>query len=207
LAATAVVAVVILGAGAWRQSRVWDDSETLWAWAVSVDPACALCHNNLGQALLLAHPTSPGHVRLAEMHFKRAIALRPSLVEAYNNLGGTLALEGRLDEAAAAYREFLSRRPNVASAAGTLGSIYVKQERFSEAIPLLRRALHLDPRLEGARRDLALAAEGEAEIAKRQGNAAESERLRREATELRSVVPAGKLPVELSGRGRERVRP
>ena len=60
LMATAVVVVVVLGAGAWRQSRVWHDSETLWAWAVSVDPACALCRYNLGQALLVAHAVEPG---------------------------------------------------------------------------------------------------------------------------------------------------
>ena len=194
-------------AGAWRQSRVWHDSETLWRWAVSVDPDCALCQYNLGQALLLAHATSPGHVRLAETHFQRAIALRPERDESYNALGVTLALQGRLDEAAAAYREFLSRRPNGGSAAATLGGIYVRQGRFSEAIPLLRRALSLDARLEGARRDLALALDRQADVLKRESNAAEAERLRQEATELRAVVPAAKRPVEIPGRDRERARP
>ena len=207
LMASAVVVVVVLGAGAWRQSRVWHDSETLWRWAVSVDPDCALCQYNLGQALLLAHATSPGHVRLAETHFQRAIALRPERDESYNALGVTLALQGRLDEAAAAYREFLSRRPNGGSAAATLGGIYVRQGRFSEAIPLLRRALSLDARLEGARRDLALALDRQADVLKRESNAAEAERLRQEATELRAVVPAAKRPVEIPGRDRERARP
>jgi tetratricopeptide (TPR) repeat protein len=207
LAATAVVVVVLLGTGAWRQSRVWHDSETLWRWAVSVDPACALCHYNLGQALLFAHATSPGHVRLAETHFQRAIALRPERDESYNALGVTLALQGSLDESAAAFREFLSRRPNADSAAAALGAIYVRQDRFSEAIPLLRRALSLDARLEGARRDLALALDRQADVSKRQGNAAEAERLRQEATGLRAVVPAAKPPVEIPGRDRKTVRP
>jgi protein O-mannosyl-transferase len=207
LMATVVVVVVLLGAGTWRQSRVWHDSETLWRWAVSVDPECALCHNNLGSALAVGAPSNPIAVAEAETHFWRAIALRPERDEPYNNLGGTLALQGRLDESAAAFREFLSRRPNVGSAAAALGSIYVRQDRFSEAIPLLRRGLHLDPRLEGARRDLALALDRQADVSKREGNAAEAERLRQEATELRAVMPAAKPPIDIPGRDRETVRP
>ena len=207
LMATAVVVVVLLGAGTWRQSRVWHDSETLWRWAVSVDPECALCHNNLGSALAVGAPSNPIAVAEAETHFRRAIALRPERDEPYNNLGGTLALQGRLDESAAAFREFLSRRPNVGSAAAALGSIYVRQGRFSEAIPLLRRGLRLDPRLEGARRDLALALDRQADVSKRQGNAAEAARLRREATELRAAMPAARRSVEIPGRDRETVRP
>jgi Tfp pilus assembly protein PilF len=195
LAATAIVVVVLLGAGTWRQSRVWHDSETLWRWAVSLDPECALCHNNLGSVLAVGAPSNPIAVAEAETHFRRAIALRPERDEHYNNLGGALALQGRLDESGAAFREFLSRRPNVGSAAAALGNIYVRQGRFSEAIPLLRRVLRLDPSLDAARRDLARALDGEAE------------RLRQEATELRPVVPAAKPPVEIPGRDRERARP
>lgn len=208
LAATAVVVVAVLGAGAWRQSRVWHDSETLWRWAVSVDAACALCHNNLGSALAVGAPSNTIAVAEAETHFRRAIELRPERDEPYNNLGGTLALQGRFDEAEAAFREFLSRRPNVGSAAAALGSIYVRQGRFGEAIPLLRRGLRLDPRLEGARRELAVALERRADDAsKREGNAAEAERLRQEATELRAAMPAASPPVEIPGRDRETARP
>ena len=189
LMATAVVVVVVLGLGAWRQSRVWRDSETLWRWAVSVDPECALCHNNLGSALAVGAPSSPIAVAEAETHFRRAIALRPERDEPYNNLGGTLALQGRLEESGTAFRQFLSRRPNVASASAALGGIYLRQGRFSEAIALLRRGLQLNPRLEGARRDLALALDGQAEASRRQGNATEAERLHEEAAALRAVTP------------------
>ena len=207
LLTTAALVVVGLGTETWRQSRLWRDSETLWRWAVGVDPECALCHNNLGSALAVGAPSSPVAVAEAETHFRRAIALRPERDEPYNNLGGTLALQGRLDESAAAFHEFLARRPNVGSAAASLGSIYVRQGRFSEAIPLLRRGLGLDPRLESARRDLALALDGQAEASRRQGNASEAERLHQEATGLRAVTPAATGPVEIPGRDRATVRP
>jgi len=207
LMATSVLVVVALGAGTWRQSRVWQDSETLWRWAVGVDPECALCHNNLGSALAVGAPSSPIAVAEAETHFRRAIALRPERDEPYNNLGGTLALQGRLDESGAAFREFLNRRPNIGSASAALGSIYLRQGRFGEAIPLLRRSLYLNPRLDGARKDLTLALDGQAEASRRQGDAAEAERLHREATALRGETPAGPGPVEMSGRDAATGRP
>jgi hypothetical protein len=69
------------------------------------------------------------------------------------------------------------------------------------------RSLHLAPRLEGAPRELALALERQAEALCRQCNAAEAQRPRQEATELRAVVPAAKPPVEIPGRDRETARP
>jgi cytochrome c-type biogenesis protein CcmH/NrfG len=163
LMVTAAAVVVALGAGTWRQSRLWNDSETLWRWAVGVDPGCALCHNNLGSALAVGAPSSPDAVAEAETHFRRAILLRPERDEPYNNLGGTLALQGRLDESAAAFEAFLKRRPNVGSAWASLGSVYVRQGRFGDAIPLLRRSLELNPGLESARRDLDLALDRQAQ--------------------------------------------
>src|SRR6266852_2241433 len=52
LGATAVVVVLGLGAESWRQSKIWRSSEILWAWAVDLDPDCAICHNNLGSAII-----------------------------------------------------------------------------------------------------------------------------------------------------------
>ena len=162
LMVTAALVVVVLGADTWRQNRVWRDSETLWRWAVDVDPECALCHNNLGSALAVGAPPSPAAVAEAEAHFRRAIELRPERDEPYNNLGGTLALQGRLDESAAAFEAFLKRRPNIGLAWASLGGVYVRQGRFGDAIPALRRSLQLNPALDGARKDLALALDGQA---------------------------------------------
>jgi protein O-mannosyl-transferase len=207
LMATAVVVVVVLGADTWRQSRVWHDSETLWRWAVDVDPACALCHNNLGSALAVGAPSSPTAVEEAETHFRRAIELRPERDEPYNNLGGTLALQGRLDESAAAFRVFLERRPNVGSASASLGSVYLRQGRFGDAIPLLRRSLQLNPRLDGARRDLALALDGQAEASGRQGDVILAQRLHQEAMGLRAGTPAESPSLDREpGLDRQKVR-
>ena len=45
------------------------------------------------------------------------------------------------------------------------------------------------------------------EASRRQGDAAEAERLRQEATELWAAMPTAKRPVEIPGRDRETARP
>jgi len=182
--------VATLAAGAWRQSRVWHDSETLWRWAVSVDPACALCSNNLGHALLLAHPTSLGHVRLAEGYFRFAISQRPRHPEAYHNLGAALAMQGHYAEAEAALRTYLQLSPpGNPEPPARLGLLHVDQGRYADAIPLLRRALALDSRFPLVRKDLVLALRKRAAELEARGERREAAGLLREARDLLAHDP------------------
>ena len=76
-AVAAVLVVAGWGAGAWRQSRLWVDSEALWRRAVEVEPHCAVCALNLGAVLVERAQGDPGRAIEAEERFRRAIALRP----------------------------------------------------------------------------------------------------------------------------------
>lgn len=180
-----VLVVAALGAGSWRQSRVWHDSETLWRWAVSVDPACALCSNNLGQALVVAHATSLGHLRLAEGYFRFAISQRPRQPDAYHNLGAALVMQGRYSEAEAALLTYLQLSPpwNPEPPA-RLGLLHVDQKRYADAIPLLRRALALDPRFPLVRQDLVVALRKRADELEARGDRPDAAALRREVADL-----------------------
>jgi len=182
---TVGLVVVGLGAGTWRQSRVWHDSETLWRWAASADPACALCRNNLGEALVLAHSDSIGYIRLAESHFRYAISQRPQQPDAYHNLGAVLAMQSRYDEAETALETYLKLSPpGNAEPPARLGLLHVDQGRYADAIPLLRRALALDPRFPLVRHDLILALGKRADELQKRGEKQEAAALRREASEL-----------------------
>ena len=189
---TVGLVVVGLGAGTWRQSRVWHDSETLWRWAASVDPECALCRNNLGEALVLAHADSIGYIRLAESHFRYAILQRPHQPDAYHNLGAVLAMQNRYDEAETALETYLKLSPpGNPEPPARLGLLHVDQGRYADAIPLLRRALALDPRFPLVRHDLVLALGKRADELEKRGEKQEAAALRREASELVSGGPAG----------------
>jgi tetratricopeptide (TPR) repeat protein len=139
VAGGAALTLLILGLAAWTQTHVWRDSETLWRWAVEMDPACSLCHGNLGSAITSAEL---GLARLdeAEGHLRQAIELRPDNPIPYYNLGTLLSVRKRYDEAEAALRRYRELRPESSSGAGRLGLLYVLRGRYEDAIPLLERA-------------------------------------------------------------------
>ncbi len=189
LLAAAVLLSVGLGAETRRQSRLWLDSETLWRWALDLDPACAICNNNLGSAILHAPSRTPLTAVLAESYFRRAIALRPERPAYYYNLGASLALQKRFAEAEAVFTQFARLSPTVAEGPGRLGMLYVDQERYGEAIPLLREALAMKPPFPAAAADLVRALRKRAEELARAGRAAEALALEREAAQVEAARP------------------
>ena len=144
LMAGAALIVLALGVAAWTQAQVWRDSETLWRWAVEMDPACSLCHGNLGSAITTAEL---GQSRLdeAEAHLRRAIELRPDNPIPYFNLGTLLSVRARYGEAEAALRSYLKLLPGSRGGLGRLGLLYLLQGRLEDAGPLLQRARGLPP--------------------------------------------------------------
>jgi len=162
--AAAVVAgsgiVLVIGALAvltWSQSYVWRDPETLWRWAVDLDPLCARCHNNLGVALLHRR-RDPQGLSESEEHLRQAVALRPEYALGHLNLGTVALLRGRYVEAEAALRSYVRRQPDAPDGAERLAVLYLVQGRSDEAIPLLRRARGIS-QSDGPRADLAGAVE------------------------------------------------
>ncbi len=139
LVAGAGLAVLTLGFATWTQAQVWRDSETLWRWAVEMDPECSLCHGNLGSAITAA---DLGRARLdeAEAHLRRAIALRPDNPIPYFNLGTLQLVRTRHAEAEAAFQSYLRLLPGSPSGLGRLGLLYLLQDRVEDAVPLLVRA-------------------------------------------------------------------
>jgi tetratricopeptide (TPR) repeat protein len=183
-----VIALVSLGVTSWSYGQVWRDSETLWRWAVEVDPDCSVCHGKLGESAL-GGPAGRTRVVEAEGLFRRAIALRPDLPDAYYNLGTTLALQGRYAEAEAPLRSYLERVPPSASGAERLGLVYLLQRHYEPAVPLLRTAFVLKPRAE-LRGYLVQALEGQAETLRARGRDGEADTL------LAEVRAVSALPLE-----------
>ena len=181
LSAVALLVVGTWGAESWRQSRVWHDSETLWRWALDVDPACALCHNNLGSVILETPPFDPVRAALAESHFREAIRLHPERPNAYQNLGAALASQKRYPEAEVAFREFMRKYPEAVSGPGSLGVLLMEQGRYADAVPLLRQAHGMQPEAPELRVALGAALRARAAELGRQGKRDEAAALLKEA--------------------------
>jgi hypothetical protein len=105
-----LAAITGLGATSWSYSEIWREPETLWRWAIDLDPACSVCHSKLGKSIL-GDPARPQRAPEAEALFRRAIALRPDRPHPYFNLGTALLVQGRPAEAEAPLRGYLERAP------------------------------------------------------------------------------------------------
>jgi tetratricopeptide (TPR) repeat protein len=66
---------------------------------------------------------------------------------AWGNLGGTLARQGRIDQAVVFFERAVEGAPDAAEARYNLGLAYSQQERWSEAVEQLRAASRLDATL------------------------------------------------------------
>ena len=73
------------------------------------------------------------------MNYREAIRLSPNFAMAHNNLGGTLHMKGKLDEAVASYLQALRCRPdypeahsNLATALQALGKLDEAEEHLAK---------------------------------------------------------------------------
>jgi len=96
-----------------------------------------------------------------------AISIEAMQAATYHNLGASLQEDGRLDDAAAAYRRALQIQPDYALSHEGLGSVLRRQGKLDEAIGQLDEAVRLHPGFVDARFNLAnaLAERGDAEAA------------------------------------------
>jgi protein O-mannosyl-transferase len=163
--ALSVVAIWIGGLAltARVQSFVWHDSETLWRYAIEVDPGCAICHHNLGTSL-----GRRGAWAEAQALLERAIALRPDASEFRGTYGILLIQMGRRPEGMAKLRSRLGDNPRDVNARVNLGIALIEDGRPGEAIAELEQALSVKPDSVPALNALgrALLADGRAEPAR-----------------------------------------
>jgi Flp pilus assembly protein TadD len=140
-----VLALIALGTGAWQQSRIWANSETLWRWGVEVDPRCAVCANNLATVLLNRPARTPAQLIEAEGLARRAVAVNPAYDSAYTTLGTILVARQDARGAEQVFREAMRLAPERPAAAANLGALYARAGRYEEALPLLRTAWAKQP--------------------------------------------------------------
>lgn len=87
--------------------------------------------------------------------WERSLALGGNSPVSQNNLAVALEKAGRIEEAAAHYREAIRLEPRHIRAHFNLGNLRFQQGRYAEAIPPFEQALRLDPDDEQTRRVLA----------------------------------------------------
>ena len=125
-----------LGVAASIQTTVWRDPETLWRYAIAVDPRCSICLHNLGIIT-----SQRGDRAESLVLFERAQALRPDRSEFYGNYGVLLLQMGRRQEGIAKLRYRLAHEPRDVATRTNLGIALIEEGRPGEAIAELEEAL------------------------------------------------------------------
>ena len=90
-------------------------------------------------------PPTSGEVRRSRRRVPRDPAARPDHFLAHKQLGVTLRIEGKLDEAADELRTASNLRPGDSEARVELGDVLVAQGKMAEAIAENRTAIRLHP--------------------------------------------------------------
>jgi Tfp pilus assembly protein PilF len=144
IAATALalcaVWIVGLGLAARIQTTVWRDSETLWRYAVEIDPSCSVCQHNLAVSVGRRGNRAEGVAA-----FERAIALRPDRSEYRANYGVLLMEMGRRDEGLAQLRFRIADSPRDLGARRNFALALIEDGRSAEAIKELEIVLRVQP--------------------------------------------------------------
>jgi protein O-mannosyl-transferase len=159
LAAASALIVAGLMICAWRQTRYWRDSDTLWNHALDCTSQNWVAHGSLGAVL-----ARRGQVNDAIVHFREALAITPNYAEAHNNLGVALSGRGEVDEAITHFQFALELKPDYADAHNGLGLVLSGRGEVDEAIAHYQKALTIDSDYFEAHFNLGLALAGRGEV-------------------------------------------
>jgi tetratricopeptide (TPR) repeat protein len=131
----------------------WQNSITLYDYALKVTQNNALVENNYGITLLIEE----GRLNEAEQHFKNAIRIRPTYEDARNNLGRVLLMQGKTDEAIACFNELLRQNENFTQAQYYLAMALGSQGKYNDAIKHFAMVPNSNPKYPDARYRMGLA--------------------------------------------------
>jgi tetratricopeptide (TPR) repeat protein len=116
IAAVVVVLLAGLGTLTYAQTRIYQDTETLWRAVFTCNPDSWMPHHDLGNLL-----ANRRQAEEAVEQYKAAVRLKPDDFQAYNNMGVMLRSLGREQEAIEMFRKALWIKPDYGLARRNLG--------------------------------------------------------------------------------------
>ena len=148
--ASAVTILLLASLTAFQISR-WRDSETLYAYVLSVTSDNVVVQNDLGCVL-----DQQGKHAEAISHFAEALRIKPDFLDALGNMGLALRKQGKAAESIGFYQRALRVKPDSAKAHWQLGQVLVDQGKNDDALQEFLQATELAPNDFDIRMDFAL---------------------------------------------------
>jgi len=132
--------IVSMAALTWAQVQTWRDTDTLFGYAIEVDPDCAWCHAQYGAVLGLR-----GDFVRAIPLLERAAALRPQRGGDQAQAGLALLKAGRATDAVPYLHRAVAIQPANLDAVTNLGLALVEIGEAADALSYLERAASARP--------------------------------------------------------------
>jgi protein O-mannosyl-transferase len=140
IATTSAVTILLLAALTTLQISRWRDSETLFAYVLSVTSDNRVVQNNLGSTL-----GQQGKHAEAIPHFAEALRIKPDYLDALGNMGRALLKQGKAAEAIGFYQRALRLKPDSAETHLALGQALADQGKNDDALQEFLKAVELAP--------------------------------------------------------------
>lgn len=134
-----VILVALLAGITWKQSLVWQSSETLWKEVLQRYPDSTLAHLNLGDLY-----RNQERFDEAELLLERGLALEPKNPKLLGNLGAVLVGKKEYERALRILEDSLRIQPRNPDALFSIGSIYQTMGRHAEAQKMYQACLAID---------------------------------------------------------------
>jgi tetratricopeptide (TPR) repeat protein len=154
--AAVVVGLTLLGAASFVQTRVWRNSESLFANGIIVNPRSWVAYGGMA-AILESQASSfePQEVKITQLNkaielARRATELAPDLPDEFIVLGVAYTMLGQNSDAISSYSKAVQVDPEKAEALNRLGGALALNHQEDQAEPLLRKAIRIDPLLSEA---------------------------------------------------------
>jgi tetratricopeptide (TPR) repeat protein len=133
----------------WLQVRHWSDSVQLYEHMIKVTHNNYMAHYNLG-----VYRAEHDQIGEAIKHYQKALSIKPGRVNANNNHGNALVIQGKFSGAIPHYTTALNRAPNDHEIHNNLGVALLHDGKTEKATRHFKTALKIKPNYIGARKNL-----------------------------------------------------
>ena len=137
--AATVLLVFGCSAYSWQRAAVHQSEKTLWTACLAKNDGSWQAHNHLGAVIYME-----GKVSEAQVHFQRAVDLKPENPEVHNNLGLAFAAFGHFDTALEQYRLAVQIKGDVPAMRRNLADCLSTLKKFDEAAEQFKIVLAAD---------------------------------------------------------------
>lgn len=132
--------ICFLGLQSMVQVRYWQNTESLFAHTLELNPKSIIAHNNMA-----VHYEGREQLERSLYHYRKAVTIAPNLTHHRYNLGNVLLKVGELREAREWFLKTLELDPSYSDAHFNLGLLEESEGKFAQAFTWFEKSVESNP--------------------------------------------------------------